>query len=133
MLRVHTDREAHVTEDQAREQAHDAAEINGLLKGLAERIGATARASAVFGEPVAREQVTVIPVAKATWGMGGGGGTHEGEGGSGGGGGMSVVPLGYIEVRDGDAAYRPLRDPLRTAVVVVAAAAAAAAIVALRR
>ena len=82
-----------------------------FIERLAERFGQRAQASAVFGEPVERSGVTVIPVAKATWGVGGGSGEKAGEHGLGGGGGMSVAPLGYIEVRDTGAEFKPIRDP----------------------
>lgn len=55
--------------------------------------------------------VTVIPVARARWGFGGGSGDNPEGRGSGGGGGVGVAPLGYIEVRDGSAEFRPIRDP----------------------
>ncbi len=58
-------------EDAEKEARADASE-NGLTR-LAERLGATAAASAVFGTPVERNGVTVIPVARVRWGFGGGG------------------------------------------------------------
>jgi len=61
---------------------------------MAEKLGAVARAATVFGEPVERDGVTVIPVAKARWGFGGGAGQRQDDGaggrqedGAGGGGG----------------------------------------------
>ena len=86
-----------------------------LLEGLAERLGGRASISAVFGEPVTREGVTVIPVAKVGFGFGGGttrwtGRDRTGEGG-GGGGGSEARPLGFIELRDGTATYHRIRDP----------------------
>ncbi|HSU83741.1 MAG TPA: hypothetical protein VLR69_15055, partial [Thermoanaerobaculia bacterium] len=62
----------------------------GIFEKLAEKLGAAAQASHIFGEPVERDGVTVIPVATARWGLGGGGGKrglasrHEGMGGGGG-------------------------------------------------
>ena len=49
-----------------------------LLQRLGETIGGKANVSTLFGEPVEREGVTVIPVAKARFGFGGGagGGAH---------------------------------------------------------
>ena len=38
---------------------------------MAEKLCAVARAATVFGEPVKRGVITVIPVAKARWGFGG--------------------------------------------------------------
>ena len=65
----------------------------------AEKLGAVARAATVFGEPVERDGITVIPVAKARWGFGGGAGQRKEEGGrgkqedgAGGGGGVQVSP-----------------------------------------
>jgi len=82
-----------------------------FIQRLAERIGLVAQASAVFGDPVERDGLTVIPVAKATWGVGGGSGEKSGEQGLGGGGGGSISPLGYIEVRDTGAEFKPIRAP----------------------
>jgi uncharacterized spore protein YtfJ len=114
----------------------DAGEIKGrveaqlargeFLERLAQRVGASAQASAVFGEPVERGGVTVIPVAKATWGVGGGTGQKAGEQGLVGGGGTSVSPVGYIEIRDTGAEFKPIRDPLRLAAVAAAGVGAAA-------
>jgi uncharacterized spore protein YtfJ len=88
---------------------------------LAKAVGATAKASTAYGEPVERDGVTVIPVARSFWGFGGGGGDTEGRTGSGGGGGSVVWPIGHIEIRDGEAGFKPLHQP-RLAVLVLAAA-----------
>ena len=83
---------------------------------MAEKLGAVARASTVFGEPVERDGVTVIPVAKARWGFGGGAGQRKEEGsggtqedGAGGGGGVQVTPVGFIEIKNNGANFRPIR------------------------
>jgi uncharacterized spore protein YtfJ len=89
-----------------------------LLDRVANRLGNYARSEAVFGDPVTQGGVTVIPVAKVRWGFGGGAGAggddgKEGEDygeGGGGGGGVSATPVGYIEIRDGDAEFKPIRD-----------------------
>jgi uncharacterized spore protein YtfJ len=83
---------------------------NEVVEQVGQAVGGRAQASAVFGEPVEREGVTVIPVAKARFGFGGGGGSgsrHGDEGGGGGGGGgASITPVGYIEVRESRAEFR---------------------------
>ena len=76
-----------------------------LLQRIGQTVGDKANVSTVFGDPVERAGITVIPVAKARFGFGGGGGGgarggQEGSGG-GGGGGAVVSPVGYIEVRRG--------------------------------
>ncbi len=45
-----------------------------LLERVVDRIGARASVTAVFGEPVVREKVTVVPVARIAFGFGGGAG-----------------------------------------------------------
>jgi len=102
-----------------------------LVERLADRLGSSAHSTAVFGEPIERGGITVIPVAKARWGFGGGGGrplAHAGERpagpegeGSGGGGGVAVVPVGFIEVRDDGARFRRIVD--EGAIVALAAMA----------
>lgn len=83
---------------------------------LAEKLGAVAQAATVFGQPVEREGITVIPVAKARWGFGGGAGQRRDqvvggkqEDGGGGGGGVQVTPVGFIEIKNHEANFRPIR------------------------
>jgi hypothetical protein len=93
---------------------------HGFTENLAERVGATARASAAFGDAVEGQGVTVIPVARAKWGFGGGSGGRNGEQGAGGGGGTSVSPVGYIELRAGEARFRRIHKRSQIAAAVVA-------------
>jgi uncharacterized spore protein YtfJ len=104
---------------------------DALLDQLARQLGGKAGVEAVYGTPIERQGVTVIPVAKVRWGFGGGAGSGKspagqdvGEG-SGGGGGVVVSPLGYIEIKEGTAEFRLIKDPgallLRVAPVVLAA------------
>ncbi len=99
-----------------------------LLERLADRLGGKASVTAVYGEPVVCEGVTVIPVAKVGFGFGGGAGratetSKTGEGG--GGGGAEARPLGFIEIKDGTATFHPIRDPWVDVVVPLATLAAA--------
>ena len=76
---------------------------------MAEKLGAVARAATIYGEPIERDGITVIPVAKARWGFGGGAGRRKDEDGAGGGGGVTVTPVGFIEVKNEQALFRPIR------------------------
>ncbi|WP_282700560.1 spore germination protein GerW family protein [Streptomyces sp. CC219B] len=101
-----------------------------LLERLADKLGARASVTTVFGEPVTSGGVTVIPVADVGFGFGGGAGREigavkSGEGG-GGGGGAGARARGFIEIKDGTATYKPLRDPWVDVVVPVAALLAGA-------
>ena len=89
-----------------------------LVERIAERIGGVASSSAVFGTPVEREGITVIPVAKLQWGFGAGGGSGATNGqelgsGGGGGGGVNASPIGYIAVSNGQAQFHPIHEPMR--------------------
>jgi uncharacterized spore protein YtfJ len=102
------------TEEDIRQEL-EAKTSDDRLTRLAERLGATAAASAVFGTPVESEGTTVIPVARVRWGVGGGSGSGKKDDseGFGGGGGVQAAPVGYIDVRGGEASYRRINDPLR--------------------
>ena len=100
-----------------------------ILQRIGETVGGKANVSAVFGDPVEREGITVIPVAKARFGFGGGGGAGaraDGDGsGGGGGGGALVSPVGYIELHDGTARFRRISSPVDLVALVVSASLAA--------
>ena len=84
-----------------------------LVERLAEMVGAKANVKAAFGEPVARGDVTVVPVARVRWGFGGGGGRSEAAetgpaSGSGGGGAVTAEPVGYLEIGPNGAEFKPI-------------------------
>jgi len=118
------------------EQARQAAENDHgsrLLERLVSQVGGQARVQAVFGEPVEREGVTVIPVARVRWGVGGGGGAGQEGSGSGGGGGVAADPIGYIDITSAGAAFRPIPRSFGPAEVIGSALAAAIVLRALAR
>ena len=105
-----------------REAESDAADER--FSKLLEKLGGTATAKAVFGEPVEKDGVTVVPVARVRFGLGGGGGRGPGrkkkgedgdaeQVGYGHGGGVQAGPLGFIELSGGKASYRRIADPVR--------------------
>jgi hypothetical protein len=123
-------RETTMTTPEEREQLEAQAEPGPFLTRLANIIGAQVRATTVFAPPVRENGITVIPVAKATWGVGGGAGRRAQRGGAGGRGGMVMKPVGFIAISRGRARFRRLRDPALIAAAAVAGATAA--LVALR-
>ncbi|MCK7622359.1 sporulation protein [Streptomyces sp. RS10V-4] len=92
-----------------------------LREGLAQRLGARASVSAVFGEPVTGDGITVIPVAEIGFGFAGGVDPGTGAAPTGGAGGGGARPRGYIEIKDGTATYKPLRAPWTNVAVPLAA------------
>jgi uncharacterized spore protein YtfJ len=74
----------------------------------------SAQVGRVFGEPVEKDGVVVIPVASVRAGAGGGSGSgpqESGSGeGSGGGIGLTARPAGVYVIKDGDTQWRPALD-----------------------
>lgn len=95
---------------------------SSFIVQLAHELGIVANAKHIYGEPIERDGLTVIPVAKVGYGFGGGGGKKEKEEGVGGGGGLGMMPVGYIEIKNGETRFRPTRDPLAFVPVILAAA-----------
>lgn len=83
---------------------------NNLVERIGEVIQIHANAKQVYGEPVVRGDMTIIPVARVQWGFGGGGIGLGGVERGGGGGGARATPCGYIELRNGQAEYVPIHD-----------------------
>lgn len=137
--------------DDARAEARiagDGGPIDGFVERMAERVGAKASVRAVFGEPIERDGITVIPVAKVRWGFGGGAGRgpiavgpgvgdpasatmsdsegrEESGSGSGGGGGATADPIGYLEIGPDGASFRPITPAMPSPGFLLAAGFAA--------
>ncbi len=93
---------------------------SSFVERLASTIQTSANARQIFGDPVEKNGVTIIPVARVAWSFGGGGiGQGPGERG-GGGGGARVTSVGYIEVRDGASEFKPIHDPTDPAMLILA-------------
>lgn len=103
--------------EEARGLAERDRPLDRLIDTLVERFGGRTGVHTVYGDPVERDGVTVIPVARVRWMAGAGagsGGTPTGEGaaegeGAGGGGAIIGDPVGYIELRSSEATFRPIR------------------------
>jgi uncharacterized spore protein YtfJ len=145
-----TDYRAAAGYDDAYEQARlagDASPIDGFVERMAERIGGKASVRAVFGDPIERDGITVIPVAKVRWGFGGGAGrgpiavgpgtgaasdamgdsdiTEHSGSGTGGGGGATADPIGYLEIGPEGAGFRPITPAMPSPGFLLAAGFAA--------
>ena len=111
------------TADASLKEARRIAERDGpldrLIEILVERFGGRSGVHMVYGDPVERDDVTVIPVARVRWIAGAGAGTGSGGGpggkgqaegeGAGGGGGVIGDPVGYLEIRSSGASFVPIR------------------------
>jgi uncharacterized spore protein YtfJ len=88
--------------------------VDELLEGARDAI--TARR--VYGDPVEREGVTLVPAA-AVRGGGGGGGDSDGNGG--GGFGLAGRPVGAWVIRDAEVTWMPAVDLTRLAAIAAVA------------
>jgi uncharacterized spore protein YtfJ len=81
------------------------------VEELMGRIGQNISVQRVFGEPVERDGVTLVPVAVVAGGGGGGGG-KDADGADGGGGGFGLWSrgIGVYEIRDGRVRFVPAFD-----------------------
>lgn len=95
-----------------------------LLERFARALGEHAHAKVVFGEAVRHDGVTVVPVARAAWGLGRGGSRDGRTPGPNMGGGATVRPIGFLEIRDEQVTFRPIRTPAPNGALIAAAAAA---------
>jgi len=142
-----TEKDYDAAMDQARKAAGGSS-IDGFVERIAERVGGKASVRAVFGDPIERGGITIIPVARVRWGFGGGagrgpiavgpgigvdgaatdGGADEGlsGAGTGGGGGVTADPVGYLEMGPDGVSFIPIGVPMPSPGFLLAAGAAAA-------
>jgi uncharacterized spore protein YtfJ len=108
-----------------------------FLEKLADKVGAKASIKAVFGDPIVRNGTTIVPVAKVRWGFGGGTGTGPASeaadapmgSGSGAGGGVTAEPIGYLEIGNEGAAFKPIAGAYPSPVFLLAAGFAGALVI----
>ncbi|HTY84344.1 MAG TPA: spore germination protein GerW family protein [Silvibacterium sp.] len=85
-----------------------------ILQSLKESVLSQASVKAVYGEPIAAQGKTIIPVAKIAYGFGAGAGIGGVDGpgacGEGGGGGARAIPVGVVEVADDQTRFIPIND-----------------------
>lgn len=101
--------------------------IKSIINDIIEKIQKSANVKAVFGEPIEKGDVTVVPVSRVSVYGGGGGGLLESverkeqkedkkkENGSGMG--MGVItrtePVGFIQIKDDEAVFKEVTDRKR--------------------
>lgn len=84
----------------------------------------------VYGDPVEKDGVTVIPAARVTAGGGGGNGEdRRGQRGEGGGLGLIARPVGAFVIKDGNARWEPAVDINRVYVAITTVLVTAAVVV----
>ncbi|HEY3686143.1 MAG TPA: hypothetical protein VGL93_24135 [Streptosporangiaceae bacterium] len=105
-----------------------AAAGGSAVERLARHLGSAASVRTVFGEPVERGGMTIIPVARVRVALGGADTAGDAVGG-----GADARPYGYIRITQGKAEFTRIREPWVSVVVPLAAAATAAVLPELAR
>ena len=90
--------------------------VEELLSGARDAISVRR----VYGDPIERDGVVVIPAA-VVGGGGGGGGDNEDNGG--GGFGLRARPVGAFVIKNGEVTWKPAIDPSRLIAAAIAALA----------
>ena len=100
----------------------------GELFGITtEKIKAMVDVDSILGTPIKIENVTIIPVSKVTYGFGTGGSDFATKNkndlfGGGGGAGITIAPVAFIVISDGDVRIKPIStgdDPLERAITLI--------------
>jgi uncharacterized spore protein YtfJ len=123
----------------ARAQAEQAARgpQDAILEKLVDRVGGKASVKAVFGDPIVRNGKSVVPVAKVRWGFGGGSGTGPVDdsgsaatgSGTGAGGAVTAEPIGYLEIGEEGATFRPIAAAYPSPIFLLAAGISGALVI----
>ncbi len=86
---------------------------NSFIERIANSLGQSLNSKFIFADPIEREGVTIIPVARIQYGFGGGyrqnKPNHIAKGGGGGG---LAQPVGYIEIKNGQATFKRINNPI---------------------
>lgn len=100
----------------------------GELFGITtEKIKAMVDVDSILGTPIKIEDITIIPVSKVTYGFGSGGSDFATKNksdlfGGGGGAGITIAPVAFIVVSDGEVRIKPIStgdDPLERAITLI--------------
>ena len=101
--------------------------IQGIMDVTLEKLRAMVDADTIIGTPVKADNFTLIPVSKVSFGLATGGSdfpskTQSGLFGGGGGAGVTVSPVAFIAVSDGNAKMMPVYNELSSAEKAIAMA-----------
>jgi len=78
-------------------------DVDEMIRGTQDSINV----KFVYGEPIEKDGLTIIPAAKV---MGGGGGGGDAESNAGGGFGVRARPAGAYVIKDGEVSWEPALD-----------------------
>lgn len=91
--------------------------IKAIMDTTMDKLRAMVDADTIIGTPLTVGNITLIPVSKASFGLATGGSdfpskTQSGIFGGGGGAGVTISPVAFIAVKDGDVKMMPIYNDL---------------------
>ncbi len=94
--------------------------IKGIMDVTMEKMRAMVDADTIIGTPLVTDGITLIPVSKVTFGLASGGSdfpsrSQTGLFGGGGGAGVSIAPVAFIAIREGEIKMLPIYNDLGAA------------------
>lgn len=86
--------------------------FSNFIDTLLEKMKTSIKTESVIGDPITVGEVTIVPIAKVTFGFGAGGEDLEKTNGFGGGsgGGATITPIGFIVVKGADVSLIPMHE-----------------------
>lgn len=93
--------------------------IKGIMDTTMDKLHAMVDADTIIGTPIVLEGTTLIPVSKVAFGLATGGSDFPSKSGSGlfgggGGAGVTITPVAFISVTDGNVKMMPIYNELTT-------------------
>lgn len=111
-------------EQQSQGEQPQGRDVRPFMDEMVERITKVASGKVIYGEPVQRDGITIIPVSRVRFGFGGGmGRKRDADEGRGVGGGAQILPVGFIVITEDSAHFEKIsrpRGPMVLAAVVLA-------------
>lgn len=93
--------------------------IKGILDVTMEKLKAMINADIITGNPITVDGVTMVPVSRVSYGLATGGSDFPSKTGKelfggGGGAGVTVVPVAFVVIKDGNVKMMPIYNELTT-------------------
>ncbi len=87
--------------------------FQNFIDTLLEKMKTTIKTESVVGDPITVGEITIVPIAKVTFGFGAGGedlDTKNKGFGGGSGGGATITPIGFLIIKNGEVNLVPVHE-----------------------
>ncbi len=93
--------------------------IKGIMDTTMDKLKAMVDADTIIGSPIEISGITLIPISRVSFGLATGGSDFPSKSGNqifggGGGAGVTIVPIAFMAIKDGDVKMLPIYNDLTT-------------------